>query len=128
MSQIKFPVDGAQLRIMPISGELNEVKEFERRPDGSSFRTDRTALMPDGRPAFELREAKVAAGAQVYGIARVITASRELPASSDEFAAIFNGSGTATVTIRGTREPYGMSVIVEVADIVAPGAKRTTGE
>lgn len=126
MAQIKFQVDGSQLRIMPISTEMNEAMRYERDSDGKNHRTDQQVAMADGRPAFSLREAKIAVGNQVYGIARIMTATRELPAAADEFAAVYTGNGLASVTISGSRDPYELSVTVEVPDITTPGSKRSS--
>lgn len=124
MAQIKFTVDGAQLRIMPISTELNPVMRYERDAAGQSHRTGEVVTMTDGRAAFALREAKIAVGPHVYGIARVVTATDALPVAADAFAAVYTGSGPAQVTISGSREPFELSVTVEVPEITVPGSKR----
>lgn len=124
MTSVTLKIDGSELRIMPISGELMEAKAYDRTPDGKSVPSDRPRLMPDGRMAYTLREAKIAWGENILGVARVMTATQTLPNAADAFTAVFSGSGRATVTFGGTPDPWGLSVNVEVAEIIGQG---TTG-
>lgn len=126
MAQIKFQVEGSQLRIMPISTELTPVMVYEYDAKGEGRRTGEVETMADGRATYRLSQAKVAVGEQVYGVAKVLTATDALPAAADAFAALYTGSGRANVTISGGKGPYELLVTVEVPDLTVPGTKRAS--